>query len=161
MSSQRSFIPIKIRSIHSIRKNPTPTPTVTISTILSICGTDCASTDRSGSDTVTATPRIKLTKRISQSFFDFVRVAPIRLPMTVIEVSAPRVKRPIPTIIITVPIRNARSRLDSIGVTSKHKIATIITIGSTDTSDSLNFSFSAFMLSCDLTFLISLPSLTN
>ena len=136
-------MPVIIRSIHTERKNPTPTPTVTSSTELLICGTDSASTCRSGSATVTAKPRAKLTARISGRFLVFVRSVPILLPIGVIDISAPSEKKPMPVTTITAPIRKLSSRSEEMGATVMHRNATMSIIGSTELTDSLTFSVSA------------------
>ena len=66
-----------MRTMQSIRKIPTPTETVRIRTVLSISGTLAASTCRSGSATVMATPSKKLTTKISHSLRDLVSLAPM------------------------------------------------------------------------------------
>ena len=66
-----------MRTMQSIRKIPTPTETVRIRTVLSISGTLPASTCRSGSATVMATPSRKLTTKISHSLRDLVSLAPM------------------------------------------------------------------------------------
>ena len=70
-------MPNRMRTMQSIRKIPTPTETVRIRTVLSISGTLAASTCRSGSATVMATPSRKLTTRISHSLRDLVSLAPM------------------------------------------------------------------------------------
>ena len=77
MSIVRRGMEKRIRTMHSSRKKPTPTETVRISTVVSISGTLPASTCKSGSATVMATPRIKLTNRMSGSLRDFVSFAPM------------------------------------------------------------------------------------
>ena len=77
MSNSRSEMPNRMRTMQSIRKMPTPTETVRMRTVLSISGTLAASTCRSGSATVMATPSRKLTIRISPSLRDFVSFAPM------------------------------------------------------------------------------------
>ena len=66
-----------MRTMQSIRKIPTPTETVRIRTVLSISGTLAASTCRSGSATVMATPSRKLITKISHSLCDLVSLAPM------------------------------------------------------------------------------------
>ena len=66
-----------MRTMQSIRKIPTPTETVRIRAVLSISGTLAASTCRSGSATVMATPSKKLTTKISHSLRDLVSLAPM------------------------------------------------------------------------------------
>ena len=73
----RSEIEKRMRTMHSIRKKPTPTETVKINTVVSISGTLPASTCKSGSATVMATPSKKLTTRISHSLRDLVSLAPM------------------------------------------------------------------------------------
>ncbi len=70
-------MPNRMRTMQSIRKIPTPTETVRIRMVLSISGTLAASTCRSGSATVMATPSRKLTTKISHSLRDLVSLAPI------------------------------------------------------------------------------------
>ena len=70
-------MPNRMRTMQSIRKIPTPTETVRIRTVLSISGTLAASTCRSGSATVMATPSKKLTNKISHSLRDLVSLAPM------------------------------------------------------------------------------------
>ena len=70
-------MPNRMRTMQSIRKIPTPTETVRIRTVLSISGTLAASTCRSGSATVMATPSKKLTTKISHSLRDLVSLAPM------------------------------------------------------------------------------------
>ncbi len=77
MSIARREMEKRMRAMHSIRKKPTPTETVRMSTVVSISGTLPASTCRSGSATVMATPRTKLTDRISGRLRDFVSFAPM------------------------------------------------------------------------------------
>ena len=62
----------------------------------------------------------------------------------VIEVSAPKVKNPIPKIRNTAPMKNNIITLFDTGATEKHTKATIIVIGNTDEMESfiLSFSFS-------------------
>ncbi len=129
-----------ILSIHTDMNKPTPVPTVTRRTVLSMCGTVSASTWRSGSEIVIAKPSMKLTARIKGIFFVFVSAVPILLPIGVIEVSAPREKRPIPATSITAPTKKQSNKSGFIGETEKHKTKTIITIGRTDSAASLIFS---------------------
>ena len=77
MSIVRSEMEQRMRTMHSIRKKPTPTETVRMSTLVSISGTLPASTCKSGSATVMATPRAKLTNRMSGRLRDFVSFAPM------------------------------------------------------------------------------------
>ena len=52
-----------------------------MSTVVLMCGTLEARTWRSGSATVMAMPRMKLSVRMSQSLRDFVILAPVWLPI--------------------------------------------------------------------------------
>ena len=70
-----------MRSIQITRNRPTPTETVIMSTVVLMCGTLEARTWRSGSATVMAMPRMKLSVRMSQSLRDFVILAPVWLPI--------------------------------------------------------------------------------
>ena len=70
-----------MRSMLIMRNMPTPTDTVAMSTVLSIFGTFVASTCRSGSATVIATPRIKLSSSMRPRLRDFVIFAPMWLPI--------------------------------------------------------------------------------
>ena len=126
--------------MHTHRKNPTPTPTVTSKTVLLICGTVCASTWRSGSAIVTAKPRMKLTIIISGRERDFVIAVPSFEPIGVIEVSAPRENRPMPTTTKIAPTRKLRNKSVSIGETLKHSSTTMTNIGRTESADSRTFS---------------------
>ena len=67
----------RMRTMHSIRKKPTPTETVRMRAAESISGTLAARTCRSGSATVMATPSAKLTNRMSGSLRDLVSLEPI------------------------------------------------------------------------------------
>ena len=159
MSSQRSFTPVTMRSIHTERKKPTPMPTVTRSTVLLMWGTVSASTCRSGSAMVTAKPSIKLTMRISGRLRVLVSAVPMRLPMGVMEASAPREKSPMPTITKSVPIKKQSSRSVPTGAMVRHNSSTMTTIGSTDMADSRIFSiiFTWFAVSAALFFLLCFP----
>ena len=115
-------------------------PTVSINTKLSICGTVSARTCKSGSATVIATPSIKLTTKIKTRFFDFVKEEPIFVPIGVIEISAPKSNKPIPTIIITAPIKKDSKSPDGNGAILKHNKVTITTMGRTESAELLIFS---------------------
>ena len=69
-------MPSNMRSILTTRKKPTPTLTVSISTQVLMCGTLLASTCKSGSAMVIATPSMKLSTMMSPSFFDLVMREP-------------------------------------------------------------------------------------
>ncbi len=161
ISSHLRGILNRMRSMLSIRKMPTPTPTVTISTVVSIAGTLSASTVRSGSDTVIATPSSSATDRISARFRDFVSFAPICVPMGVIDTSLPTVNRPMPTISISEPSRNESIRSAFIGTNVRHIKPTIITMGSTDPAASLNFSKNTFLEVIRYSFLTAATSCTD
>ena len=118
------------------KKMPTPSATVPISAALGIFGTWLASTCRSGSEMVMMTPSKKLTNTIIQTFRDFVIQLPTFVPIGVIAVSAPRVKKAIPAISRTAPIKKETSMLLGIGATVKQSSSTMMVIGSTDARDS-------------------------
>ena len=126
--------------MHSIRNSPTPTETVTISTVLSIAGTFVASTCKSGSAIVMATPSRKLTARMNQSFLDFVIFAPMRFPMRDMESSAPSVNSPMPRIRSPEPSRNESISPTSTRTSARHSTATIAVTGKTDAAASFSFS---------------------
>ena len=129
-----------------VRKMPTPTETVIISTVVSMCGTFPASTSRSGSAMVMITPRIKLSARISHSLRDLVMRAPICVPMSVIEFSAPNVNSPSPSISMPVPMKNESIRSVETGAMVKHRSATVAATGSTEATASRSFSRIRFLL---------------
>ena len=131
-----------MRSSATQRNSPTPTETVTISTVLSIAGTFVASTCRSGSEIVIRKPSTKPSGSMSQTRFVCVMLAPTRSPIGDIASSAPRLKSIMPTISNTAPMRNAIRMLVGIGATVKHSSSTMPMIGSTAFSDSFNFSCS-------------------
>ncbi len=133
-------MPSRMRSMQTTRKSPTPTETVMMSTAVFMCGTLEARTCRSGSATVIATPRMKLSARMSQSLRVLVMRAPVWLPICVMDASAPRVKRPIPTMSIMVPSRKASIRSVVTGTKLRHISATMSAMGSTDEMDSFSFS---------------------
>ena len=64
----------------------------------------------------------------------------MRLPIGVMDVSAPSVNSPIPTIISNAPIRNDNNKPVGTGCIDRHIIATMMIIGKVDTKDSLIFS---------------------
>ena len=109
-------------------------------TLFFMCGTVAASTWRSGSATVIAKPSRKLTPRMSGRFFVLVSAVPIFEPMGIIATSAPSENRPMPTTIITAPMRKHSSRSACIGITNRHSTSTIATIGSTEIAASRVFS---------------------
>ena len=111
-----------------------------MSTVVLMCGTLEASTVRSGSATVMAMPSTKLRMSMSERRRDFVMRAPVRLPICVMLASAPRVKRPMPTMSSMVPSRKASMRSVVTGTKPRHSTATMSAIGSTEETDSLSFS---------------------
>ena len=106
-------------------------------------GTWFASTVRSGSETVIMTPSIKLANTIIQIFFDLVMQVPTLFPIGVMAVSAPTVKKAIPTMRRAAPIRNDISILLGMGAIVKHSKRTIQVIGSTEEIDSFILSFNS------------------
>ena len=140
MSSHLSEMLKRILSILTRRNSPTPTDTVTMSTVLSIAGAFVASTCKSGSARVIINPSTKLSRRMSHSLRDFVIFAPMWLPIWVMETSEPMLNSAMPTIIITEPMRNESISPLSIGMKNRHRNATISVIGTTDATDSRIFS---------------------
>ena len=126
--------------MQSIRTRPTPTETVRIRTVLSICGTLAARTCKSGSATVMAAPSRKLTSRMTPRRRLLVSFAPIRLPMRDMDISAPSVNRPIPAMSSSEPIRNASISPASTGTSSRQTTSTIAVTGRTEAAASRSFS---------------------
>ena len=135
-----------IRSNAATRKKPTPDATARISTILGTEGTCCASTCRSGSESVITNPMIKPTRITMLSFLLFVIVVPTLSPIGVMERSTPIEKSSIPTIRSTPPIRNAITILGEIGAMVKQSRSTIAMIGNTAFRVSTNFSLNFDLL---------------
>ena len=127
------------------RNSPTPTETVMMSTVVSMCGTLPASTVRSGSATVMATPRTKLSERMSGRLRVLVIFAPRWLPMGVMEESDPRVKRPMPAMSITEPSTKASIRSAETGTRNRQSTATMRMMGSVEATASCSFSRSAVL----------------
>ena len=127
-----------MRSIQMVRKMPTPAETVRISMVLSMPGTFCASTCRSGSAMVIARPKIKASTRISHRRRDLVIFAPTKLPIWVMDSSAPSVNRPMPTISISAPTRKASISPLPTGMKKKHRTATMMVMGSTESTASFS-----------------------
>ena len=142
-------------------KKPTPMPTAARSTVLSMLGTVSASTCRSGSATVTATPRAKATSRITGSLPIFVRAVPILLPIMVMDRSAPRENRPSPTTIISAPTKKVSSSVGCIGTKNRHSTATMAMIGNTEIMDSRIFSVSRVRVFSKCAFCFALDLLNN
>jgi len=70
--------------------------------------------------------------------------------MVVIDKSTPTLKRSIPKINMTAPIRNAIRILGGIGAIVKHNNKTIASIGKTAFKVSFNFSFIIDLLKCNI-----------
>ena len=121
-----------------VRKMPTPTDTVRISMVLSMPGTFWARTCRSGSAMVMTTPRTKASTRMSHRRRDLVIFAPTRLPIWVMDSSAPSVNRPMPKISMTAPTRKASISPLPTGTKKKHSTATIRVMGSTESTASFS-----------------------
>ena len=134
-----------MRSMHTVRKKPTPIPTVISSTALFICGTVAASTCKSGSATVTEKPKIKATGKISPKRRVLVSAVPTFVPIGTIEISAPSEKSPIPKITNNVPVRKLSITSVPTGKTPKQSKTTIRTMGSTEAAASLIFSVIAVL----------------
>ena len=124
------------------RNNPTPTPTVTISSVPFITALTCpARTARSGSATVISNPITKLMDSRMPIFLDLVRPSPMYCPIGVIAISAPRLNRLMPTISrAAAPAKTASSCLviSTQGVTASRKTSRLT--GTTEISDSRSFS---------------------
>ena len=122
-----------MRSIAMIKKIPTPTETVRISSISGISADTCfARICKSGSETVTITPMRKLINAISHTFFELPSVAPSLLPRGCMDISAPMVNTESPMIRQKMPMRNKRKVPVAIGVMVTAKITTIAAIGQMD-----------------------------
>ena len=130
-----------ILSIAIIRNIPTPAATVIIITAFGIDGTCVARTDRSGSAMVIINPIKKHIGRIMPNLPILVICSPAPSPKGSIDMSAPNVKNPIPTINSAAPAINNTSVPIGIGETVMLNISTITVIGNTDESDSLIFPF--------------------
>ena len=93
---------------------------------------------------VMAAPRTKLSARMSHRRRDFVIFAPMRLPMRLMDMSAPRVNSPIPTISSSDPMRNESISPVSTGTRARHKAATMTVTGRTEAAASFIFSLMAY-----------------
>ena len=89
---------------------------------------------------VTAKPKAKLTINISGKFFVAVSEVPILLPMGVIDISAPREKRPMPRTRNNVPRRKLSIRSVGMGAIVSESTRTTATIGITLFAASDSFS---------------------
>ena len=89
---------VRIFRIATSKNAPTPTPTNTISAVLLIISLTCpASTERSGSATVTSTPSANETSKSNHTLPDLESPEPTCVPIGVIAMSAPRLNSPIPS----------------------------------------------------------------
>lgn len=107
---------------------------------------------RSGSAIVIIVPRMKSIKITYKMFFLFAMWAPILWPIADIEISAPRVKSPIPKIKRIVPIKKVAIVSDGSGTKVKAKSKTIKEIGRIDDKAS-------FILDLIFSFTLSSPYL--
>ncbi len=146
MNTADIFTCIKIRRNARVRKIPTPTPTDHIMICVSTMGVCSARTFRSGSATVTSTPIRKQTGRIKAIFLDFVRRAPIFSPMIIIDVSAPSVNIPMPTMSKIVPTKKEKNISPLSGTTVTDSKKTTAATGSTAPKDSFIFSIRFFCI---------------
>ena len=89
---------------------------------------------------VMATPMIKHASAISHTLVVLVSCTPTFSPMGIMAISAPSVKRPIPTINITAPVINIAMVDSGMGTTVMLSSSTTPVTGSTAASDSLIFS---------------------
>ena len=143
-STQRSGIFSRLRTAASTRNTPTPTATVTIIVRSGTAGTCLASTCRSGSATVMATPISRQTAISPPTFLDLASWPPMASPMGIMAISAPREKKPIPTISITAPMRNIIMVPTGSGASVKLNSNTMAVIGNTEDKASRIFSASFF-----------------
>ncbi|CAK7066145.1 MAG: hypothetical protein DELT_03127 [Desulfovibrio sp.] len=128
-----------MRRSASTRNRPTPTATATMRTIFGTEGTWSASTCKSGSAMVMAMPIISATTTSSPSLRVLVSWEPIRSPIGIMAMSAPREKSAIPTIRSSAPTRKSAIVPPVMGATVKLSSKTMAVIGRTDTRASLNF----------------------
>ena len=126
----------RMRSFAITRKIPTPIATVNIRTRLGMAETWPASTCKSGSATVMITPKIKQTAIESQTFLVRESSTPMPSPMGIMDISTPKVKKPMPTIRSTAPNKNSVSVPGVSGAMEILKTSTINVIGSTEVTDS-------------------------
>ena len=126
--------------MQTLRNSPTPTATVTMSTGVSMWGTLTASTWRSGSETVMATPSRKLSSSTSHSLRVFIMREPTRLPMGVMAISAPSVNSPIPATSSSAPMKKSSIRSTDMGISTKQTTLTMSTRGKTEPKDSCSLS---------------------
>ena len=90
---------------------------------------------------VMATPSKKLSSKMSQSFLVLIMRDPMRLPMGVMDISAPSVNSPMPTTSKMAPIKKSSIRSVGTGTTTKQMAMTMSVMGSTEEIDSSNLSF--------------------
>ena len=136
----------RVRSMARTRKKPTPAATVRIRTRSGMAGTCRARTVRSGSATVTITPMAKKTRTTRAMFRVRVSREPMASPMGIIAISAPREKRPIPTISSTAPARKRSSVPMGIGIRVALRTRTMAVMGKTEERDSRIFSLSFWLM---------------
>ena len=87
----------------TVRQKATPAPTANTRALPFMTDDVCdASTDRSGSATVMSRPSTKQAPKRSVTFPVFVRPDPTRSPIGIIDMSAPRLKTAMPTIMSSV-----------------------------------------------------------
>ncbi len=104
-----------------------------------------ASTCKSGSEMVMRKPSRKPTPMMRGRLRVLVSMVPIRSPMGVMLISAPRVKNMMPTMIIAAPSRKQSRMLGETGAMEKQSTSTMATMGSTACNASNNFSRSLGM----------------
>ena len=95
---------------------------------------------------VTINPRRNATATITGRFRLLVRQVPMRSPMGVIDISAPRVKNIMPTRISTAPMRKHRRTLGEMGAMVKQRSRTMLMMGNTAWAASFHFSFNFFLI---------------
>ena len=136
----------KILIIARARKIPTPTATVRIRVRLSMEGTCCASTCKSGSEMVMMTPMENPISSTNMILRVLEICTPMPSPRGVIAISAPSWKKPIPMTSITAPTRNMTIAPSSTGTSSMLNSSTIPVMGRTAERDSRIFSLSFWFI---------------
>jgi hypothetical protein len=89
---------------------------------------------------------IKLIPRVRTKLEVLVSWAPTPSPMGIMDISAPRVKKPIPIIRSAAPARNIRIVPAGMGTRITLAISTIAVMGSTDEKASIIFSFNILFM---------------
>ena len=93
-----------MRRTPTTKKIPTPMPMVQTMTVSSTPIWPLK-TERSGSATVTSTPRMKVMAMTKKKFFFCMRDPPIWTPISLMDCSVPTLNKVIPTTIMTAAIK--------------------------------------------------------